>query len=281
MVLVGCLLVSAAGLNLWGLITTLPHLADGGRVGDWSRLVVIDPNAPYANNFYRWAPPALWIWQNMVERVGFWPWFALHFVAIASLRPRWAILLVAVSWPFWSDAINGSTLTFVAVAASLAIGGNRPATVTYFVLCSLMPRPLMLPVLVWLLWQRPETRAWFAAIAAGVLAWSVIGGHALEWIVRLATTTNSEMVIEYNFGPSAWIGFWWVPIGLALAVWLTWRGRLGFASLVASPYWFGYYLVMLLLEVAPRPSDRVPPALSQEAVGTRTEVGVAPAARRR
>ncbi len=74
--------------------------------------------------------------------------------------------------------------------------------------------------------------------------------------MRLATTTNSEMVIDYNFGPSAWIGLAWVPIGLALAAWLTWRGRLGFASVAASPYWFGYYLLMLFLEISPGGGDR-------------------------
>ena len=252
----GSLLLAAVVLNVWGLVTTVPHLADAGRVGDWSRLVAIDPRAPYDNSFYRWAPPALWIWQNVVQRVGFWPWFALHFFVVALLRPRWVIVLVVLSWPFWSDAINGSTLTFVAVAASLAIAGNRPATVVYLVFCTLMPRPLMLPVLGWILWRRWETRAWFVAIGAAVLVWSVLTGHMLEWIVRLATTTNSEMVIDYNFGPSAWIGFAWVPIGLALAAWLTWRGRLGFASVAASPYWFGYYLLMLFLEVSPGGGDR-------------------------
>ena len=39
--------------------------------------------------------------------------------------------------------------------------------------------------------------------------------------------------------------------GLALAVWLTWQGRLGFASLAASPYWLPHYLLMGLLEAQP------------------------------
>ena len=38
-------------------------------------------------------------------------------------------------------------------------------------------------------------------------------------------------------------------IGLPLAAWLTWKGRLGLASLAASPYWLPYYLLMLLLEL--------------------------------
>jgi len=45
------------------------------------------------------------------------------------------------------------------------------------------------------------------------------------------------------------MGSLWVPIGLVLAAWLTWRGRLGFASLAASPYWLPYYLFMPFLEL--------------------------------
>ncbi len=249
--LLGTVVLALVILDVWGLATTLPALANAGSVGDWIRLAHVDPAAPYANDFYRWAPPAIWIWRTVIEPVGFWPIFALHFVAIALLRPRVAILVALVSWPFWSDAVNGSTLTFVMVSASLALAGSRGATVVYLVFCALMPRPLMLPVLAWLLWQRPESRAWFVAIGAVVLLWSGLTGHLVEWINRLLSTAGSEVSIVYNFGPSAWIGIWWVPIGLALAAWLTWRGRLGFASVAASPYWFGYYLLMLMLEIAP------------------------------
>jgi hypothetical protein len=54
-----------------------------------------------------------------------------------------------------------------------------------------------------------------------------------------------------NLGPSALIGWAWVPIGLALGAWLTWKGRLGLASLAVSPYVLPYYLVMILLELSP------------------------------
>jgi hypothetical protein len=261
--------LAAVILNVWGLVTTLPYLPDAGRVGDWARLAAVDPNAPYANDFYRWAPPALWLWHNVVEAIGFWPWFALHFVAVAALRSRLAVLLVLLSWPFWSDAINGSTLTFVAVSAALAMRGNKPATIVYIGLFALMPRPLMVPVLAWLLWRRPETRLWLTAAVAVVLAASVISGHFGDWLVRLLTTGGSEMAITYNFAPSAWIGWMWVPIGSLLAVVMFLRGRLGLSSVLASPYWFGYYLLMLVLEL---------PQLSRP--GPRTDAAPTVASRR-
>ena len=53
-------------------------------------------------------------------------------------------------------------------------------------------------------------------------------------------------------GSSAW--FRWLLIGVPLATWLTVKGRPGFASLAASPYWLPYYLLFLLLEL---PRSRV------------------------
>jgi hypothetical protein len=55
------------------------------------------------------------------------------------------------------------------------------------------------------------------------------------------------------------LGAAWVPIGLALAAYLTIRGRLGLASLAAAPYWFGYYLVFVLLEMGTTPGREEPP----------------------
>lgn len=53
-------------------------------------------------------------------------------------------------------------------------------------------------------------------------------------------------------GPGRLIGPIWVPLGLAIAAVLTWRGRLGLASMAASPYWVDYYLLILLVEAIPR-----------------------------
>ena len=60
-----------------------------------------------------------------------------------------------------------------------------------------------------------------------------------------------------DVGPARIIGAVWVPCGVALAALLTWKGRLGLASLAASPYWVPYYGVMLrLLELTPPLSAR-------------------------
>jgi hypothetical protein len=47
-----------------------------------------------------------------------------------------------------------------------------------------------------------------------------------------------------------------VPIGLTLAAWLTWRGKLGLASLAASPYWLLHYFLILMLDTREVAVDR-------------------------
>ena len=76
-----------------------------------------------------------------------------------------------------------------------------------------------------------------------------LSGYGLEWISSLFSV-GGELNSPFNCGPSAFIGYFWVPIGAALAIWLTIRGRLGLASLAISPYWLPYYFLMLVLEAA-------------------------------
>jgi hypothetical protein len=144
------------------------------------------------------------------------------------------------------------------VAGAAALAGSRIGTGVYLLLALLMPRPLAVPLLVWLLWKRPEWRIPFAvAVVLNVVA-VVALGYGPAWLTALLHAGEGTSVAD--FGPAAFIGTLWVPIGLVLAAFLTWRGRLGLASLAASPYWLPQYLLMLLLDI-------VPVRERQEAVG--------------
>jgi hypothetical protein len=79
-------------------------------------------------------------------------------------------------------------------------------------------------------------------------------GFGPAWLDALLHATEGVEVAD--FGPAAFIGSLWLPIGLVLAAFLTWRGRLGLASLAASPYWLPQYLLMLLLDLVPRSPPR-------------------------
>jgi hypothetical protein len=74
-------------------------------------------------------------------------------------------------------------------------------------------------------------------------------GEAFSFLASLAHGTDI-IAFDFNWGPSRFIGLWWMAIGIPLAAWLTWKGRIGFAAMAISPYWLGYYLLVLLWELA-------------------------------
>ena len=82
-------------------------------------------------------------------------------------------------------------------------------------------------------------------------------GAAGPWIGALLRA-EADVGHALNLSPSALIGPLWIPVGLVLAGILVAMGRLGWASLAASPYVLPYYLLFGLLEfVRPRPDQVV------------------------
>lgn len=251
---IAALIVVLLGINVAGLAQLVRIVPDGSS-GDWYYFTLVDPVRPYAfESFFRWAPISAWAWHLLVLPLGWQVWAVLHVAVLGFLRDWRLIGAVLFSWPFWEDALNGNVITFIAVAAWMALRGNRTGIAVFVVLAAVMPRPLMLPVLAWLVWHHTSARWWLAGSILAVVGSSLALGQFDEWLARLAMSGVAEIASPYNIGPSAFIGAWWVPLGLALGVFLTLRGRLGLASLAVSPYWLAYYFVMLLLEARGWPS---------------------------
>jgi uncharacterized membrane protein len=230
---------------------SLSFMLTGATKGtDWYNLASVAPTDPYATLGFRWSPPSAWLWAYLIAPLGLGLWRLLHLAALLLIRDMRVIILAMVTYPFWLDTSNGNILIFVLVAAWAALSGSRIGTIAFIALAVLVPRPLMLPLLIWLLWKRPWTRWTFAGMALGVVGVSLATGQLMPWLERLLLT-RGEIGGPYDFGPGALIGVWWTPIGLLLAAVLTWRGRLGLASLAASPYWIPYYFLILLLELRP------------------------------
>lgn len=248
-------LVAFACLNLYVAWPTIVAVFDGSYAFDWTNFVeaaerfatgnLYDQDPPYA---FRWSPVAAWL-LSLITLMPLWLWQVLHVVALPLLGSWLLAAVVFASYPFWFDVQTGNLMTFVTLAGLLALRGNRAATGVFLVLAVLIPRPLMLPLSVWLLWKRPATRLPFLVFFVAHAAVVIWLGFAADWFVAL-TDVNAELANAYNFGPSRFIGAWWIPMGLALAAWLTWRGNLGLASLAISPYWLPYYYLMLVLEAA-------------------------------
>lgn len=253
-VVVALLLVAA--INAIGMAqTTLWLVRHGAANGDWDNLARLTVSDPYSVAAFRWSPPAAWLWATLVVPIGLVAWQLLHLVALALMRDWRVVLLGLVSWPFWQDLANGNLMILVVLCAWWALRGNRVAAIGFVALSVLVPRPLMLPVLGWLLVRRPETRIWFAVIAVAVVGTSALAGQLDSWIDRTLVTAPQEMSVIWNIGPSRILGSAWIPIGAVLAALFAWRGWLGTASVMISPYLFPYYLLMLLLDV-PRALDR-------------------------
>jgi hypothetical protein len=248
-------LVAFACLNLYVAWPTIVAVFDGSYAFDWTNFVeagerfgtdaLYTQEPPYA---FRWSPAAAWA-LGFLTLMPLWLWQVLHVAALPLLGSWLLVGVVLASYPFWFDVQTGNLMTFVTLAGLLALRGSRVGTGAFLVLAVLVPRPLMLPLTVWLLWHRPATRlpfiAFFVVHAAAVI-WL---GYAVDWFAAL-TDVNAELVNAYNFGPSRFIGPLWIPLGLGFGVWLARRENLGFASLVISPYWLPYYFLMLVLELA-------------------------------
>jgi hypothetical protein len=197
---------------------------------------------------YRWSPLLLPV-LGVVTAMPFGVWVGLHFLAAFAL-PSWPLrILTLVSWPFWQDTATGNVMVFVLLTAVYALRGHRSAVVAFWLLTALSPRPLMIPVAVWLAWREGW---WGLGLVAGVGALGLMVDP--QWLIALLHS-GQDMTSSYNFGPSALIGWVWLPIGLVLAAWLTWNGRLGLASLAVSPYWLPYYGLMALIDLR-RPRTR-------------------------
>lgn len=223
---------------------------DGGAV-DWHVLAAATSAPdPYSVESFRWSPVAWWALHAIIP-LGLTAWRLAQLAAVMTLRDWKVIVIVLLSAPFWMDVTSGQAITFVAVVAWHAVSGSRIGTWLFLALSLLMPRPLMLPVLIWLLWKRPELRRGFVLLVIVHTLAVLASGLGPDWIARLLES-GTEVQHVNNLAPSRWIGLAWAPIGLALAAWLTVRGRLGLASLAASPYLFPYYLLMGILDFVPR-----------------------------
>lgn len=247
-----------AAVNFYLAARSIGLILDGAPAVDWDQYVEasrrVNGGALYAvtdTYAYHYSPLMAYLFAPL-SWIGTLGWRALHVVAGIAM-PTWPMrIAVLLSWPLWYDIEAGNILVFVVLAAVWALRGSRLATGAYLLLVLLVPRPLMLPLAIWLLWQRPEWRLRFATAFLVHLAAVIATGWGGDWLGAMLAA-GGDVSIPSNIGPSRFIGTLpWLAIGLPLAGWLTWKGRVGLAGLAASPYWLPYYLLMLALELPRR-----------------------------
>jgi hypothetical protein len=256
--MIAAAIIVALVANVIGLATIV---IDHQRAFDWDNYVEAARRFPLGT-LYEWQYPYAYHYApqlapvlGVVTGAGITAWRVGHFVALALLPSRKLALLLLVSYPFWFDVNTGNLMVFVLLAAAWAYRGNSLATGVYLVLCILVPRPIMLPLLLWILWQRPAWRWPFIGMAVIGALTAIPTGYLPAWIGSLFQSGANEIANDFNLSPSRFIGTSWLVIGLPLAAWLTIRGRLGWASMAISPYLLPYWVQMLGLELVRPGSD--------------------------
>lgn len=222
----------------WDIFRRLPDAIATGTVYDLGTAV------PFA-----WSPVAAWIMAG-ASLIGYWPWVMVHIgAALLLYRTPLLLALVLVSYSFWFDVAQGNTVSFALIAGILAMQGSRPAGLAYLGLLLLVPRPLMAPLAIWLLWHDRSLWRPFAVLFLMHAALVLISGDALPW---LGVMVSYDLAPGITIGPSAWLGRMWLLVGVPIAAYAAMRGKLGWAGLAVSPYITPQYLLMVLWELVPR-----------------------------
>ncbi len=200
---------------------------------------------------YRFSPIAAYGFA-LLEPIGTEGWRLLHVVAALALPTSPMRLVTLAAWPFWYDVEAGNVMVFVLLAAAWTLRRNPIGTFGFLALTLLVPRPLMLPLVAWILWQQPAWRIPAVLMAVAHLGLAFASGWLVDWVTML-TTLGGEQASPNNLGPTRFLGAWWLLIGIPLAAILVWRRRLGWASLAVSyPYVLPYYLMMAVMELPER-----------------------------
>ncbi len=243
------MVVWAAGLGLLAVANAVllaglwRYLLSTGGGSDWNVFVAAAGGHPFDVAGWRWSPVAAWLFVPLAQ-IGLVAWQALHVAALALL-PGWRLrALVLVSWPFWYDLAAGNLVTFVAVAAYWMLRRSTAGTLATLVLALLIPRPFMLVLAAWALWDQPRWRVPFLGLLTANLALLGLSGEGPAWAARLMESAAELPGHPSNIGPTRLFGMAWLIVAAPLSA-LAWlRGWIGVAALLVMPYLFPYYLLL-------------------------------------
>lgn len=248
---------------VWGVVNGVliayafeAFLLRPGSENDWgtwqTAALGLESGTLYADGFFVWSPIAAWLMGHVVLPLGYWFWLAAHLAIVLLLRSPLLIVAVLTSGPFWIDAAAGNFFTFVAVAGFLAVSGSRPAGIAFLALSLLMPRPVQLPLSLWLLAH--ERGLWVPTIGliAGFAVLVGLSGYAIDWMHALLSLGQSYPFRGWDLGPTRVLGGAWLIIGIPLGAWLLYRGRPAWAGLAVTPYLVPQYFLALVWEAGKR-----------------------------
>lgn len=249
------------GFFLWRIVVGFPPV-------DWHNYLEASQRfwsgGLYESNLmgYAWHySPVLAPLFGLLAPIGDAGWRLLHLVPVALMPNRMLSLAVLVSFPFVNDVESGNVMIFVLLAAAWAVRGSHTGGLAFLALALLVPRPLMLPLTLWLLWKSPRLRLPFVALFVVHAAAVVLTGWGPAWMADLLAASR-DVNLPANIAPSRIIGpYLWLAIGIPVATWLTLRDRPEWAGVFVQPYLIGYYLLLPLSSLARRRAGGGPAAV--------------------
>ena len=242
-------LAMVALVNGDALMSTVKNMLATGGGTDWNVFVHSAGTNPFSQPGWRWSPVAAWLWVPL-GLMGLAAWQVLHVVAL-GLLPSWRLrIALLLAWPFWWDVSAGNIMIFIFIAAYWMLRRNPVGTLMTLMFAMLVPRPLEIALVAWVLWRQPEWRIRFVALAVINAALILASGEAWAFAARLASVGPEDIALWTNVGPSALVGIGWLFVAVPLGVFTFVRGRVAAASLLANPYWLPYYLLIPLLDLA-------------------------------
>jgi len=200
-----------------------------------------------------------------------WRLLEVGLLALSVRGLGWLGVAIVVNPLVVLDLSVGNVGTLFLATMIMVVRWPSVRTVTAFALLVLLiPKPTLLPVLAWGLWR--VRASWVPVAGVGVAGLVMVllvpdFGHAILTGDRIV-----GMLQNLAFVPP-----WIVGILMASSVALTvasvrWPRLLGPASVLASPYYFSYSLVPLLLALVPGPetgldaeAPAAPPAVAPAA----------------
>lgn len=228
------------GLGLRFLATEPGILEPGGWFAlDGRRLIEaarawLDGQSPYSIEGFLYSPVAIVLatpWTLMPDALAIVLWVVTSAVAVASVTMRhlstvgawWrslAALAVLMFIPTIADLVLANVTIALIVAVALAIrGGTMRSGIVLGFAVAAFPKPMILPLLVWLVAWRPRAAAGASVTAVIAVALSVIAGGIDWWVAFAATLISGGGVgVDFvgNYGISRVSLTLW-PIGAAIA----------------------------------------------------------------
>jgi hypothetical protein len=271
--LADAVIVYIAARGDWGIDFTCCYQQAGARILD-DPSTLYDWTDTYTFRYSPWAAVLFAPMAGLSEPAATWLWLGIKLVVLVVVAvglasrwrgdARWLVAgMVLFFPPLWHDlALSNVSVFTVAVLGVLLARRDGVGGVTLGLLLVLVPKPHLLPLVLWLAIRRPRDGLFaLATLAVGVVAGVVVFGPTLwiDWLATFREPLERTFTADVSFG--GLLGQPGVVVGAVAAVVigtsaLVHRTDIGLglslvSGIVLGPYSFIHYLSGLVVVIDP------------------------------